>query len=88
MSNIIDNFINSIDVEEELKKIENEKILNNKKKEETAQNPELSKVDTAIDVAASGATGVAKGLTYVIDLPFMIGILEWGQITPEFAVWQ
>lgn len=72
MSDIIDNFINSIDVEEELKKIENEKILNNKKKEETAQNPELSKVDTAIDVAASGATGVAKGLTYVIDLPFMI----------------
>ena len=32
MSDIIDNFINSIDVEEELKKIENEKILNNKKK--------------------------------------------------------
>ena len=72
MSNVISDFINSIDVEEELKKIENEKILNNKKKEETAQNPELSKVDTAIDVAASGATGVAKGLTYVIDLPFVI----------------
>jgi hypothetical protein len=72
MSDVISDFINSINVEEELKKIENEKILNNKKKEETAQNPELSKVDTAIDVAASGATGVAKGLTYVIDLPFVI----------------
>ena len=34
MSNVISDFINSIDVEEELKKIENEKILNNKKKEE------------------------------------------------------
>ena len=43
MSNVISDFINSIDVEDELKKIENEKILNNKKKEETAQNPELSK---------------------------------------------
>ena len=32
MSNVISDFINSIDVEEELKKIENEKILNNKKK--------------------------------------------------------
>ena len=72
MSNVISDFINSIDVEEELKKIENEKILNNKKKVETEQNPELSNVDTAIDVAASGATGVAKGLTYVIDLPFII----------------
>jgi hypothetical protein len=72
MSDVISDFINSIDVEEELKKIENEKILNNKKKVETEQNPELSNVDTAIDVAASGATGVAKGLTYVIDLPFMI----------------
>lgn len=72
MSNVISEFINSIDVEEELKKIENEKILNNKKKVETEQNPELSNVDTAIDVAASGATGVAKGLTYVIDLPFII----------------
>jgi len=59
MSNVISDFINSIDVEDELKKIENEKILNNKKKEETAQNPELSKVDTALDVATSGATGVA-----------------------------
>ena len=32
MSNVISDFINSIDVEDELKKIENEKILNNKKK--------------------------------------------------------
>ncbi len=32
MSDVISDFINSIDVEEELKKIENEKILNNKKK--------------------------------------------------------
>ena len=32
MSELISNFIKSIDVDEELKKIENEKILNNKKK--------------------------------------------------------
>ena len=72
MSELISNFIKSIDVDEELKKIENEKILNNKKKEEIAQNPELNKVDTAIDVTASGATGVAHGITYVVDLPFLL----------------
>ena len=72
MSELISNFIKSIDVDEELKKIENEKILNNKKKEEIAQNPELNKVDTAIDVAASGAIGVAHGITYVVDLPFLL----------------
>tara|TARA_Y100001963_G_scaffold80434_1_gene111596 strand:+ start:999 stop:3032 length:2034 start_codon:yes stop_codon:yes gene_type:complete len=72
MSNIIDNFINSINVEDEIKKIENNKILENKKKEEAAENPELGKMDTAVDLAASGATGVAHGLTYVIDLPFVI----------------
>ena len=72
MSNIIDTFIDSINVEEEIKKIENEKILNNKKKEEISENPELSKIDSAIDIAASGTTGVAKGLTYVVDFPFVI----------------
>ena len=72
MSNVIDNFISNIDVEDEIKKIENNKILENKKKEETAENPELGKMDTAVDLAASGATGVAHGITYVIDLPFVI----------------
>ena len=72
MSDVINNFLNSINIEEELKKQENKKILENKKKEETAQNQELGGVDIAIDVAASGATGVAHGITYVIDLPFVI----------------
>ena len=72
MSNVIDNFISNIDVEDEIKKIENNKILENKKKEEAAENPELGKMDTAVDLAASGATGVAHGITYVIDLPFVI----------------
>ena len=74
MSDIINNFINSINVEEEIKKnqLKNATIQETDQSTQVVENQELGGVDTAIDVAASGATGVAKGLTYVIDLPFMI----------------
>ena len=74
MSDIINNFINSINVEEEIKKnqLKNATIQKTDQSTQVVENQELGGVDTAIDVAASGATGVAKGLTYVIDLPFVI----------------
>ena len=58
----LDNFLNNINVDEELKKNQKEVIL-----KQEAQ-PELSNIQVATDVAASAATGAAQGLTYVIDL--------------------
>ena len=74
MSDIINNFINSINVEEEIKKnqLKNATIQETDQSTQAVENQELGGVDTAIDVAASGATGVAKGLTYVVDLPFFL----------------
>ena len=73
MSDVISNFIQKIDVDEELKKIENEKILNIKKNEEKILTEgDLTGLQTAEDVAVSGAVGAAKGITYVIDLPFYL----------------
>ena len=74
MSDIINNFINSINVEEEIKKnqLKNATIQETDQSTQVVENQELGGVDTAIDVAASGATGVAKGLTYVVDLPFFL----------------
>src|SRR6056300_1381662 len=34
---------------------------------------DLTTMQTAGDIAASGATGVGKGLTYLADLPFVLG---------------
>jgi hypothetical protein len=39
----------------------------------TNQAQEMGYVDTAVDMAASGASGFAKGLTYTLDLPFYLG---------------
>ena len=63
MSDIINNFINSINVEEEIKKnqLKNATIQETDQSTQAVENQELGGVDTAIDVAASGATGVAKG---------------------------
>ena len=74
MSDIINNFINSINIEEEIKKnqLKNATIQETDQSTQAVENQELGGVDTAIDVAASGATGVAHGITYVIDLPFFL----------------
>ena len=39
----------------------------------TNQAQEMGYVDRAVDMAASGASGFAKGLTYTLDLPFYLG---------------
>ena len=74
MSELISNFIKSIDVEEEIKKnqLENATIQETDQTTQAVENQELSNTETAIDVAASGATGVAHGITYVVDLPFLL----------------
>ena len=74
MSNVISNFIQNIDVDEELKKIEEKKIINEgtKQEEQILTEGNLSGLQTAEDVAVSGAVGAAKGITYVIDLPFYL----------------
>ena len=74
MSDIINNFINSINIEEEIKKnqLKNSTIQGTNQTTQAVENQELGGVDTAIDVAASGATGAAHGITYVIDLPFYL----------------
>ena len=41
--------------------------------EDVVPPQDLTTMQTAGDIAASGATGVGKGLTYVVDLPFVLG---------------
>ena len=41
-------------------------------KENNVSMSELGAVDTAVDLGVSGAVGVGEGLSYVIDLPFML----------------
>lgn len=71
MSEFITNYLNSINVEEEIKNQVNDLNL------EAANNQnevpaEMSNMDNAVDVGASAAVGAAKGVTYVIDLPFYL----------------
>ena len=41
--------------------------------EDVVPPQDLTTMQTAGDIAASGATGVGKGLTYLADLPFVLG---------------
>lgn len=41
--------------------------------EDVVPTQDLTTMQTAGDIAASGATGVGKGLTYLADLPFVLG---------------
>jgi hypothetical protein len=68
----LDNFLNNINVDEEIKKIQSQDISNKSINNDMEMSGEMSNMDIAVDTAASGATGVAKGLTYVIDLPFYL----------------
>jgi len=88
MSSVIDEFINNIDVDEELKKQKIETVTEDTSKDLNNQDPQLSKLDVAADVAASAATGAAQGLTYVIDLPFFIvqGIESGSEYLAEKAI--
>jgi len=38
-----------------------------------SQTQDMGYMETAQDIGASGATGVGKGLTYVMDMPFYLG---------------
>ena len=73
MSDIINNFINSINVDEELKKIQTDVAAQESNNAEQLTQAKMSNMDVVADTAASAATGAAKGLTYVIDLPFYNG---------------
>ena len=72
MSDIINNFINSINVDEELKKIQTDVAAQESNNAEQLTQAKMSNMDVVADTAASAATGAAKGLTYVIDLPFYL----------------
>ena len=72
MSDIINNFINSINVDEELKKMQADVAAQESNNAEQLTQAKMSNMDVVADTAASAATGAAKGLTYVIDLPFYL----------------
>tara|TARA_B100001939_G_scaffold256904_1_gene223839 strand:+ start:1177 stop:3195 length:2019 start_codon:yes stop_codon:yes gene_type:complete len=72
MSDIINNFINNINVDEELKKMQADVAAQESNNAEQLTQAKMSNMDVVADTAASAATGVAKGLTYVIDLPFFL----------------
>ena len=72
MSDIINNFINSINVDEELKKMQTDVAAQESNNAEQLTQAKMSNMDVVADTAASAATGAAKGLTYVIDLPFYL----------------
>ena len=76
MSEFINNYINSINVEEEIKKAQaNDVVLKsnqNNENQDSEARPEIGKVDTAVDMGVSAAIGAAKGVTYVADLPFYL----------------
>tara|TARA_R110002020_G_C16271165_1_gene771127 strand:+ start:161 stop:2209 length:2049 start_codon:yes stop_codon:yes gene_type:complete len=50
----------------------NQLSVENNNPENNVSMSELSAVDTAADLAVSGAVGVGEGLSYVVDLPFML----------------
>ena len=72
MSDVINNFINSINVEDELKKLQSENAAKEINNNEQQIEAEMSNMDIGLDVAASAATGAATGITYVLDLPFYL----------------
>ncbi len=72
MSDVINNFINSINVEDELKKLQSENAAKEINNNEQQIQAEMSGMDTTVDVGASAAVGAARGVTYVIDLPFYL----------------
>ena len=72
MSDVINNFINSINVDEEIKKMQAENATKEANNNEQQIQAEMSGMEIAGDVAVSAATGAAKGVTYVLDLPFYL----------------
>ena len=76
MSEFINNYINSINIEEEIKKQQTNDIAleanQDNENQDTEPRPEIGKMDTAVDMGASAAIGAAKGITYVADLPFYL----------------
>ena len=70
----IDTFLQNFNVEEHLKKEEEKNIINQetKQEEQILTEGNLGVVETAEDIGISGAVGAAKGITYVIDLPFYL----------------
>ena len=72
MSDVINNFINSINVDEEIKKMQAENAAQEANNNEQQIQAEMSGMEIASDVAVSAATGAAKGVTYVLDLPFYL----------------
>jgi len=72
MSDVINNFINSINVDEEIKKMQAENAAQDANNNEQQIQAEMTGMEIAGDVAASAATGAAKGVTYVLDLPFYL----------------
>ena len=72
MSEFITNYLNSINVEEEIKKNQVNDLNLEATNNQDEVPAEMSNMDTAVDVGASAAVGAAKGVTYVIDLPFYL----------------
>ena len=70
----ISEYLKNFDKEEYLKNQEEQKILSEgtKQEEQILTEANLTGLQTAEDVAVSGAVGAAKGITYVIDLPFYL----------------
>lgn len=80
----LESFYNNLKIEEEEKKVPetNGSVLESFYQSLTQEEPtvkdvvppqDLTRMQTAGDIAASGATGAAKGLTYLADLPFILG---------------
>ena len=80
MATSIEEYYNSINVDEEIKKLQKEdKKTENQLVTTENNNPnnnitmaEAGFVGTVGDVAASAAVGAADTITYIIDLPFML----------------
>lgn len=70
----VSEFLKNFDKEEYIKNQEEQKIVSEgtKQEEQILTESNLTGLQTAEDVAVSGAVGAAKGITYVIDLPFYL----------------
>tara|TARA_B100001248_G_scaffold66178_1_gene46357 strand:+ start:4978 stop:7002 length:2025 start_codon:yes stop_codon:yes gene_type:complete len=69
----VSEFLQNFKPEEYLKEEEQKKILNEESKvKETGSPDNLTNLEVAEDTAASLGVGAAKGVTYVVDLPFYL----------------
>tara|TARA_A100000171_G_scaffold964_2_gene1162 strand:+ start:4339 stop:6360 length:2022 start_codon:yes stop_codon:yes gene_type:complete len=77
----VSEFLNNFNTEEYLKEEEKKKIINEEAKvKETGAADALTNLEVVEDVAASSIVGAAKGVTYVVDLPFyLVNALESGK---------